>query len=144
MKIGHQDDTVRKTKKHAIRHQKHSCLFMHLFWHHAFSCVFSNHETICKCDCLAYIQEVLSQPRKVHSKIDISCILKLRAIMCLFLHCAFSCASLTDQTFCRSSYNVCKQTVSRRCVKACDTSNHLIDYMSSCTACIQKAFLQYV
>ena len=59
-------------------------------------------------------------------------------------NCAFSYASSKDKKFCRSSCIVCRQRVSPRCVKTCDTSDYWTDWKSSCTGYIQRAFLQCV
>ena len=48
----------------------------------------------------------------------------------LFLRCAFSYASSDHETLFRSSCIVCRQKVSRRCVKACDTSYYCSDCMN--------------
>ena len=69
-----------------------------------------------------------------------SCLL----VMHLFLHCAFSCASSTDLTVCRNNCTGCRQKVSRRCVKACDTSKHGSNQKRSCTAYMQTVFLRCV
>ena len=61
-----------------------------------------------------------------------------------FFNCAFSYASSKDKKFCRSSCIVCRQRVSPRCVKTCDTSDYWTDWKSSCTGYIQRAFLQCV
>ena len=62
----------------------------------------------------------------------------------VFFNCAFSYASSKDKKFCRSSCIVCRQRVSPRCVKTCDTSDYWTDWKSSCTGYIQRAFLQCV
>ena len=56
--------------------------------------------------------------------------------------CAFSYASSDHETLCRSSCIACRQKVSRRCVKACDTSYYCSDCKNSCTVYKQRAFLQ--
>ena len=77
-------------------------------------------------------------------KYDICHIESCLHFICLFWHCAFSCGSSAALTLCKSSCIACRQTVSRQCVKACDTSNFWTSRKSSCTANIQKAFLQSV
>ena len=59
-----------------------------------------------------------------------------------FLRCAFSYASSDHETLCKSSCIACRQKVSRRCVKACDTSYYCSDCKNSCTVYKQRAFLQ--
>ena len=59
-----------------------------------------------------------------------------------FLRCAFPYASSDHETLCRSSCIACRQKVSRRCVKACDTSYYCSDCKNSCTVYKQRAFLQ--
>ena len=58
------------------------------------------------------------------------------------LRCAFSYASSDHETLFRSSCIACRQKVSRRCVKACDTSYYCSDCKNSCTVYKQRAFLQ--
>ena len=53
-----------------------------------------------------------------------------------------SYASSDHETLCRSSCIACRQKVSRRCVKACDTSYYCSDCKNSCTVYKQRAFLQ--
>ena len=75
-------------------------------------------------------------------KYDICHIESCLHFICSFWHCAFSCGSSAALTLCRSSCIACRQKVSRRCVKACDTSDHWGDWKRSCTAYIQMAVLQ--
>ena len=53
-----------------------------------------------------------------------------------------SYASSDHETLCRSSCIACRQKVSRRCVKACDTSYYCSDCKNSCTVYKQRVFLQ--
>ena len=55
-----------------------------------------------------------------------------------------SYASSYHDTLRRSSCIACRQKVSRRCVKACDTSNHWNGYKRICTVYTKWAFLQCV
>ena len=68
------------------------------------------------------------------------CLLSLR----LILRCAYSCVSSNHESFCKRSYIDYRETVFRRCVKACDTLDRLSDCKSRCTAYKNKAFCQYV
>ena len=75
-------------------------------------------------------------------KYDICHIESCLHFICSFWHCAFSCGSSAALTLCRSSCIACRQKVSRRCVKACDTSDHWGNWKRSCTDYIQMAVLQ--
>ena len=85
---------------------------------------------------ILYQVRILKSGKSQHHKHGIFHIKSCMFFMRWFWHCAFSCASSIHLVFCRHSCIACRQKVSLRCVKTCDTSNHWSCRRRSCTAYI--------
>ena len=90
--------------------------------------------------CHSYLENV--QGMSQEKQIIINMIFAILKVVCILYVRFGTCGSSAALTLCRSSCIACRQKVSRRCVKACETSDHWGDWKRSCTAYIQMAVLQ--